>query len=60
MNRSIMHENCVRGKNYVIDIKGRQFEACFKGYPDGDQYSPVFEIRDGRGEIRVVKEYSAK
>ena len=60
MDRSILHENCVRGKNYVVNIRGKKFEACFKGYPDGDQYNPVFEIKDGHGNVKVVKEYKSK
>ncbi|MCX6356447.1 MAG: hypothetical protein NT045_00965 [Candidatus Aureabacteria bacterium] len=56
----ILHENCVQGKNYIVAIKGQRFEACFKGYPDGDQYNPVFEIRDGAGSVRILREYEAK
>ena len=56
MHQGIMHENCVKGKSYLVDIEGRYFEARFKGYPDGDQYTPVFEIRDGAGDVRVLKE----
>lgn len=53
---SILHENCVAGKSYIVDIKGKKFEALFKGYPDGDQYNPVFEIRDGSGSVKVIRE----
>jgi hypothetical protein len=60
MSYDIMHENCVNGKSYLVDIEGKKFEACFKGYPDGDQYSPVFEIRDGQGSVKVLKEYEGK
>lgn len=56
----MMHEDCVAGRNYLVDIKGKKFEACFRGYPDGDQYSPVFEIRDGEGSVKILKEYQLK
>ncbi|MCX6354876.1 MAG: hypothetical protein NTZ78_08235 [Candidatus Aureabacteria bacterium] len=56
-NKGIMHENCITGKSYIVDIKGKRFEACFRGYPDGDQYNPVFEIRDHSGSVKVLKEY---
>jgi hypothetical protein len=56
----MMHEDCVAGKSYLIDIKGKKFEARFKGYPDGDQYNPVFEIRDGLGNVKIIKEYEVK
>jgi hypothetical protein len=57
MDASMMHEDCVAGRNYLVDIEGKRFEARFRGYPDGDQYSPVFEIRDGKGSVKVLKEY---
>lgn len=60
MSYDMMHENCVCGKRYVVDIEGKQFEACFKGYPDGDQYSPVYEIKDGLGTVKVIKECEAR
>ncbi len=60
MHQSIMHENCIRGKSYMIDIEGRYFEARFKGYPDGDQYHPVFEICDDHGDVKVIEECSSK
>jgi len=60
MNPKMMHEDCVAGRSYLIDIKGKKFEARFKGYPDGDQYNPVFEIRDGLGNVKIIKEYEVK
>ena len=60
MNNGIMHENCVKGKSYLVDIEGKRFKARFKGYPDGDQYNPAFEIRDGLGDIKIVQEYKAR
>ncbi len=60
MNPKMMHEDCVAGKSYLVDIKGKKFEARFKGYPDGDQYNPVFEIRDGLGNVRIIREYEVK
>ena len=60
MNAKMLHEDCVAGKSYLIDIKGKKFEACFKGYPDGDQYNPVFEIRDGLGTVKIIKEYKVE
>jgi hypothetical protein len=60
MDERMMHEDCVAGRSYLVDIKGKRFEACFKGYPDGDQYNPVFEIRDGQGSVKILKEYRAK
>lgn len=60
MEPRILHEDCVSGKNYLVDIEGRKFEACFKGYPDGDQYVPVFEIKDGQGGVKILGEYQVK
>ena len=60
MNAKMLHEDCVAGKSYLIYIKGKKFEACFKGYPDGDQYNPVFEIRDGLGTVKIIKEYKVE
>jgi hypothetical protein len=56
----MMHEDCVKGRSYLVDIKGKKFSACFRGYPDGDQYNPVFEIRDGEGSVKILKEYQVK
>ncbi|MDD5555884.1 MAG: hypothetical protein PHN82_01405 [bacterium] len=56
MQYDILHEDCVKDRSYIVDIEGKRFEACFKGYPDGDQYSPVFEIRDAAGSVKVIRQ----
>ena len=52
----MMHEDCVAGRSYLGDIKGKRFAARFKRYPAGDQYNPVFEIRDGQGSVKILGE----
>lgn len=52
----ILHENCTVDKSYFIDIHGERFRARFKGYPNGNQYQPVFEITDPMGHVAILEE----